>query len=243
VSGLILRLAGPLQSWGEASTFTRRDTARFPTRSGLIGLFASAQGHDRTAPLDAYAPLSFTVRVDQPGHRIVDLHTVGGGGGGELAAKVFSHRHYLADAVFVVAVTGPAPLLDQIAAALEQPRWAPYLGRRSCPPDEPFLLRAQAADPVTDLLTAVPLSVKRPPRSNTIRTEFLWDQPRGGEAAHTEIQDFPDSFTPRTRHYRRRQLWRTYEELPADLAEPPAGRTDALTGHRRLIDYALTENA
>ena len=44
--GLLLRLAGPLQSWGERSHFNERDTARFPTRSGVIGMLAAALAGD-----------------------------------------------------------------------------------------------------------------------------------------------------------------------------------------------------
>ncbi|MEV7027174.1 CRISPR-associated protein Cas5, partial [Kitasatospora sp. NPDC093558] len=34
---LVLRLAGPLQSWGERSAFNRRDTPPQPTKSGVVG--------------------------------------------------------------------------------------------------------------------------------------------------------------------------------------------------------------
>src|SRR4051812_24937148 len=67
VTGLLLRLAGPLQSWGEHSTFADRDTLRYPTRSGITGIFAAAQGLRRGKPLDRYAPLTLAVRIDRPG--------------------------------------------------------------------------------------------------------------------------------------------------------------------------------
>lgn len=44
MSGFLLRLAGPMQSWGEHSMFGERDTLPYPSRSGLIGMFAAAQG-------------------------------------------------------------------------------------------------------------------------------------------------------------------------------------------------------
>ena len=79
VTGLLLRLAGPLQSWGEHSTFADRDTLRYPTRSGITGIFAAAQGLRRGEPLDRYAPLTLTVRIDRPGVLLADFHTTGGG--------------------------------------------------------------------------------------------------------------------------------------------------------------------
>ena len=41
---LLLWLEAPLQSWGSNSKFGRRDTQRFPTKSGIYGLFLSALG-------------------------------------------------------------------------------------------------------------------------------------------------------------------------------------------------------
>jgi CRISPR system Cascade subunit CasD len=195
VTGLLLRLAGPLQSWGERSAFAAvRDSAPFPTRSGLIGMFAAAEGRSRDQDLAPYAGLEFTVRIDRPGARLIDYHTVGGGypdhltaatsGGKHKGDAVITRRHYLADAVFVVAVTGPQDTIARIADALREPHWAPYLGRRSCAPDEPLLLRAHTADPVQELLTRVPLSEPEPRPGHslqpetTIPVEFLWERPR-----------------------------------------------------------------
>ena len=41
---LLLRLAGPLQSWGVKSRFTVRATELAPTKSGIIGMLAAAVG-------------------------------------------------------------------------------------------------------------------------------------------------------------------------------------------------------
>ena len=55
--GVVLRLAGLVQSWGETAAFPYRDTAAFPTRSALIGMFAAAQGRTREQALDPYPDL------------------------------------------------------------------------------------------------------------------------------------------------------------------------------------------
>lgn len=256
MSGLVLRLAGPLQSWGERSAFLLdRDTAPFPTRSAMIGMFAAAEGvhrHD-TEALERYEDLEFTVRVDRPGTRLVDYHTAGGGrprdetaatsGGSNKGAAVITHRHYLADAVFVVAVNGPETTTDRIARALHQPHWAPYLGRRSCVPDEPLLLRTHAADPATELLHHVPLSpdpARPTPNDGTVPVAFLLEHPPLSAQDETDIvtvQDVPRSFDPRGRRHDRRRLHRIVKPLPAHLAASPH------TLHHRLIDYATKETA
>ena len=48
---LLLRLAGPLQSWGVKSRFTVRATELAPTKSGIIGMLAAAVGRRRTDPI------------------------------------------------------------------------------------------------------------------------------------------------------------------------------------------------
>ncbi|MFI9724576.1 type I-E CRISPR-associated protein Cas5/CasD [Streptomyces sp. NPDC052396] len=169
MTALLLRLAGPLQSWGERSALSAvRDSAAFPTRSALIGMFAAAQGFDRHRGLEDYAGLEFIIRIDRPGVRLTDYHTVGGGlpkertlataGGSHKGDAVITRRQYLADAAFVVAVCGPEQDTTRIAEALQHPHWSPYLGRRACVPDEPLLLSAQVTDPETELHLHVPLS-------------------------------------------------------------------------------------
>ncbi|WP_406351004.1 type I-E CRISPR-associated protein Cas5/CasD [Streptomyces sp. NBC_01635] len=206
MTGLVLRLAGLLQSSGERGVFHYRDTCAFPTRSSLIGMFAAAQGRPREHALDPYphlqspddttAPshrdLTFTIRIDQPGTLYRDFHTVGGGypreqglltGKGtrreRAKATLVSHRDYLTGAVFTIAVQGPASLINHIAETLERPRFGLFLGRRVCLPDEPLVLTAGSPDPVDELLTRTPLTRNRPPAPTDthLPTTFVWEHP------------------------------------------------------------------
>ena len=59
MSVLLLRLKGPLQSWGDSSRFTRRETRQEPTKSGVLGLLAAAQGRRRGDPIEDLAGLAF----------------------------------------------------------------------------------------------------------------------------------------------------------------------------------------
>jgi CRISPR system Cascade subunit CasD len=145
---LLLRLAGPMQSWGVQSRFTVRDTAREPTKSGVIGLVCAALGRAREKPVDDLAALRMGVRVDLEGMLARDYHTAGVGTwagrpygvvtvDGKGLRPVQSNRYYLADADFLVGLWGPLPLLEEIAAALQRPRWPLYLGRKAFVPGVP----------------------------------------------------------------------------------------------------------
>jgi CRISPR system Cascade subunit CasD len=161
---LVLRLAGPLQSWGGHSQFNRRDTLAEPTKSGVIGLLAAAQGRRRQDPIEDLLGLLFGVRTDQPGSMLRDYHTVSDLRGRPLlsaavnakgAQKTTSpnkpthvtQRFYLQDAVFVAAVSGPPDLLEALREALRRPAFPLCLGRRACPPTQPLLLPPSDDDP------------------------------------------------------------------------------------------------
>jgi CRISPR system Cascade subunit CasD len=156
MSVLTLRLAGPLQSWGASARFARRTTEAAPTKSGVIGMLAAAAGiergdDERLAPL---AALKFGVRIDQPGTRVRDFHTAHHGVTGK--SMPLSERFYLADAVFVAALEGDRPLLGELHAALRAPDYAPFLGRRSCPPSLPVELGLHDEGGLVDVLRQVP---------------------------------------------------------------------------------------
>ncbi|PJM91324.1 type I-E CRISPR-associated protein Cas5/CasD [Streptomyces sp. CB01373] len=252
MNGILLRLAAPLMSFGEHAAFHYRDTLAFPTRSALIGLFAAAEGRSREDALapdpdtgkSPYTGLAFTVRIDRPGIRHTDYHTVGGGrphkqglrtSAGDYRAQnkstLISRRVYLADAVFTLAVQGPDPLLEHLIQRLEQPAFGPYLGRRACIPDEPLFLRGLHPDPVAELRHRIPLSLAAPPHPEQaiVPVDFIWErQPEHVPAApsHREVADVPADFTPTQRLHDTRHVWRTTEPLPATLYAPPPALTE-----------------
>ncbi|MFJ8666262.1 type I-E CRISPR-associated protein Cas5/CasD [Streptomyces sp. NPDC093600] len=257
--GLLLRLAGPLQSWGTHSKYLQRDTARFPTRSGVIGMLAAGLGRPRGASLDDLTALSMTVRVDRPGVVLPDFHTVGGGLPAdetvitvngehrpESKGTLVSKRYYLADASFTVALTSDdEELLQSCADALRTPHWPLFLGRRSCPPEGPILLGI-VEDPLHHL-TRMPLATKKP-RPSPQPIEFYGDRPLGilplptvvpdhdhGDHHSGEVNDEPMSFAPSARQYRPRPLYRRSALLPD--AEYAGFATDYL---RKLQLYTDT---
>jgi CRISPR system Cascade subunit CasD len=149
---LFLRLEGPLQSWGERARWSIRDSSSEPTKSGIVGMLASALGLSADQQLSQLSQaLQMGVRCDRPGTPLVDYHTVGGGYSlpalltAEGKPKLSSGRphaeqtwrHYLADASFLVAVQAEPELIDRLAAAVCSPHWIIYLGRKSCTPSRP----------------------------------------------------------------------------------------------------------
>lgn len=158
---LLLRLVGPLQSWGTTSRFTERDTGMEPSKSGVIGILCAALGKpreerpedgDRWPSLAELASLRMGVRIDAPGRVGVDFQTAGGGrlgsrpygvakADGSKPESVMSRRYYLEDAAFLVGLeSGDKALLGRLHAALRDPVWPVYLGRKSYIPALPIFL-------------------------------------------------------------------------------------------------------
>ncbi|MGV9786694.1 type I-E CRISPR-associated protein Cas5/CasD [Streptomyces sp. NPDC003435] len=241
---LLLRLGGPLQSWGARSSFNRRDTGAEPTKSGVIGLLAAAAGLAREEPLGQLPHLRLGVRVDQPGTLLRDYHTVSDFRGRPLpqagvSAKGIQKptspaknthvttRFYLQDAVFVAAVEGPEDLLGTLDAAVRNPAFPLALGRRSCPPTQPVSLGLRATDLETALRTEPwqSSSFARERYAARLGRERGLDGPfhpafidrsatLEDEAGDDVLQDNPVSFDPRARAFTSRRVRHTWLSIP-----------------------------
>lgn len=165
---LLLRLTGPMQSWGTTSRFDQRDTGKEPSKSGVIGLLAAALGIDRENwdDLEPLTRLSMGVRHDRPGVPKRDYQTSGCAAidtiikadGSQAKDGVVSDRHYLADATFLVGLEGiDRVLLEHMHDALRNPVWPLALGRKSYVPSEPIWLENGIVDtPLLDALAQWP---------------------------------------------------------------------------------------
>ena len=180
---LLLRCAAPLQAWDTQSNFSIRTTGREPTKSGVIGLLCAALGRPRSESVDDLAALKMGVRADQEGTLLRDWHTAGKGGylkaSGSVEKKnlITSTRYYLSDAAFLVGLESKdSDLIESLQAALRNPRWLLFLGRKACPPSMPVYLPDGIQD--SDLRAALenyPWLGQLPKRYNQLKKE----NPRG----------------------------------------------------------------
>ncbi|WP_019806830.1 type I-E CRISPR-associated protein Cas5/CasD [Saccharomonospora halophila] len=198
---LTLRLAAPLQAWGTSSRFTRRNTDRVPSKSGVVGLLAAALGRQRTDDLDDLRALRLGVRVEQPGRLERDFQTARPRDGSK--PLPLSYRFYLADAVFLAVLDGDPELLASARDALRRPHFPLYLGRRSCPPTGPLVLGMGDGDldrALTDTgwQASAAVAGRRHERSVTLTT--VTDCP-AEEPGAVLVRDEPLSFDPRHRRY------------------------------------------
>lgn len=235
MSVLLLRLAGPLQAWGDSSRFTRRDTRMVPTKSGVLGLLAAADGRRRTDEIEDLANLGFGVRVDQPGSLERDFQTAINWDTG--AVMPLSYRYYVADAVFVAAVHGDAALIEALAERVQSPRFALYLGRRSCPVAGQLYL-GLSDRPLLEALRDVEWQASewyRRRQSSVVDLEIHMDARLAPQAATSHPietrRDVPESFNPERREYG----WREVVHLTHSI-DNPAGWKPLASG----VDWLTT---
>lgn len=211
----VMRLYGPMVSWGDIAVGELRGTSTRPSRSALIGLLSAALGvtrddhHTLQSMVDAYR---FAVRVDQQGALIRDFHTWQKPRrkrglkwetrkeeleAGDLETGI-SRRDYCCDARCVVCVwtEGDSPpfSLQEIKQAVARPRFVLYLGRKSCPPSLPIAVQLIQANSVLEAFDGADREQPRdfltaiPPETPL----FFWD-----ECAHIGQVEARDTFTRR----------------------------------------------
>ena len=202
MNALLIRLAGPLQSWGINSNFDTRATERYPSKSGVIGLLAAAQGIRRDGDLSALRALRFGVRVDKEGTLLRDFHTAH-----SAKSSYVTYRYYLADAVFLAGVESQdEAFLRRLDDALKNPAFPLFLGRRSCPPTLPLSLGIREGVGVCDALNREPWIApewyqKRVQRRKEPQTLRVITDAAPNEYGSVSVRDSPESFSPYHRKY------------------------------------------
>lgn len=212
MSVLLLRLAGPLQAWDDSSRFTERRTREEPTKSGVLGLLAAADGRRRVDPVEDLAALRFGVRTDQEGRLLRDFHTADG--------APLSNRYYLMDAVFLAGVEGETNLLRNLDAALRRPKYPLYLGRRACPTQGRLSLGVVDGDLESALRSHPWLAANwyRKQQPKEVRLPITIDASPSDRSAEARL-DVPLNFSRQRREYR----WRNVSRREPVVVSNPEG--------------------
>lgn len=214
---LLLRLAGPLQAWGTQSRFEYRHSEHEPAKSGVFGLLACALGRRRDESLDDLASLRFGIREDRPGTMMCDFHTVQNVLQADLKGTkdtIVSRRYYLADAAFLAGLEGPDLMqLTKLHAALRDPVWPYFLGRKAFVPGLPVCLLDGLRENTTleQALRDYPWldGVRR--QDSTQQLRILVDDPNGDELMK---MDHPVSFEILGRKYWPRYMREEWVNCP-----------------------------
>lgn len=167
---LLFRLHGAMASWGDVAVGEHRPSVSHPGRSAILGLLAAAKGirRDEDELQQRFAVgYGLAVATDAVGMPLRDYHTaqvppqhrkaVYRTRRDELTANklntILSSRDYRCDVLHRVCLwvrdESAAPFsLTELAAALERPVFALYLGRKSCPLSLPLQPQVLTVDSI-----------------------------------------------------------------------------------------------
>lgn len=232
MSVLLMRLAGPMQSWG-LDKFERRGTQNMPTKSAVVGMLAAAMGRGRQESVEDLMALKFAVRTDNEGVIIRDFHTAKEKGKNN---PYVTNRYYLCDALFLVGLEGDEKLLCEIDIALRAPVFPLFLGRRSCPPEGKVSLGIRKR-PLTEAMREEPWLLSSWRQRNYWRFHEsvlmrLTVDADMEELHYYHINDYAVSFDFARRLHDQR---RVSEQRPVEIKGPNA-QVDAATGHDAMAE-------
>ncbi|GJL83253.1 MAG: type I-E CRISPR-associated protein Cas5/CasD [marine bacterium B5-7] len=162
---LLLRLYGPMASWGDTAVGDFRPSHSHPSRTAVLGLLAAALGirrneEDKLLWLDQM--VNVAIRLDLTGEMLRDYHTIqvppeskknryytrADELNSEKLHTIISQRDYRTDSAASVALyshENDKTVLEQWQTALRKPALPLYLGRKSCPlalPVDPVIIEA-----------------------------------------------------------------------------------------------------
>lgn len=233
MSTLLLRMSAPLQAWGYESKFETRRTSREPTKSGVVGLLASALGRSRDESVEDLCKLHFGVRVDHEGELLHDYHTVRLN-----ESKTYvTHRYYLSDAVFLVGLeSDDEKWLQELNNAVLNPVFPLFLGRRSCPPTLPLSLGIRSCG-LLEALQSEPWLIsrymqKKMKKDSDVKLRIITDaDPKDTRAVRQK--DSPVSFDPRKRQYGYRPV---IEHTPIRMSVQKSEFSEYSTEHDAMAE-------
>lgn len=217
---LVFQLQAALASWGDVAVGEYRGSRDLPGTSALIGLLGAALGvrrDDEAAHAELRDGYRFAVGVVTPGQLLRDYHTAQVPGRSALKGRphrtrrdelnlprhdlntILSTRDYRQNASWAVAVQalpGAPHRLEALAAALRQPLFVLYLGRKCCPPAAPLAPQISTADTALAAISTY-LAAADPPAK--LRSLAWGDGMPAGVSAHLSA--------PRKDRLIRRQGW------------------------------------
>ena len=202
---ILLKFAGPLQSWGTDSHFGTRHTDFYPSKSGVIGLIAAGLGYGRNEDekIQKLNDVNFAVRVDQQGFLMKDYHIARKE---DVKNASVTNRYYLEDAVFVIAISHESDeLMDKIEGGLRYPYYQPFMGRRSLPLCADFIIGTTSKGVVESLKDcpwqAATWYMRRHKKQNKVNLEVYADNDLIDGSRRSLRKDRMISFSQKERKY------------------------------------------
>ncbi|MCD1147299.1 type I-E CRISPR-associated protein Cas5/CasD [Peptoniphilus sp. KCTC 25270] len=218
---ILLKFAGPLQSWGTGSHFETRHTDYYPSKSAVIGLIAGSMGirREEEERLEELRNLDFALRIDQQGQILRDYHIASKyKPTGVFEKNYVTNRYYLEDAIFMVAIgSEEEEKIEEIAEALKSPYFQGFMGRRSLPLTADFFYGIEEKNPIEALKEIPWQGADWYKKHHKNQLTIYADAHLIPEEKGKPRKDRPISFHQKERKFAFRMEAKTSCEVPGDL--------------------------
>ena len=212
----ILRFEAPMMSFGAPIVSEEGLIQPFPALSMMTGLLANALGYDHSQAEKherLQQAISYAVREDVPGEKIVDYQTVNLGsshmkattkkdsvawttwghldnreGGDASKGTAQRNREYWADSVYTVALHVDSLSADEVEEALKRPERPLFIGRKPCLPAK-RLFQDTVDAPSPKAALQLPSTIPTDEDDNQIVPTRIWHESDDGTPV-TDARDW-----------------------------------------------------
>jgi len=212
----ILRFEAPMMSFGAPIVSEEGLIQPFPALSMMTGLLANALGYDHSEAEKherLQQAISYAVREDVPGEKIVDYQTVDLGsphmkattkkdsvawttwghldnrkGGDASEGTAQRNREYWADAVYTVALHVDSLSADEVEEALKRPERPLFIGRKPCLPGK-RLFQGTVEAPSPKEALQIPDTIPEDENGKNIEPTRIWHESNDGKPV-TDARDW-----------------------------------------------------
>lgn len=216
----ILRFEAPMMSFGAPIVSEEGLIQPFPALSMMTGLLANALGYDHSETEKherLQQAISYAVREDVPGEKIVDYQTVDLGsphmkattkkesvawttwgrldnraGGSASEDTAIRNREYWADTVYTVALHVAGLSAEHLKDTLLRPERPLFIGRKPCLPSV-RLFQGTVDAPSPKEALQLPSTIPTDEDGQKIRPNRLWYESKEDEAGDAQIHPVTDA--------------------------------------------------
>jgi CRISPR system Cascade subunit CasD len=196
-----------MQSWGavnlpDVNAESPRNTYMKPTKSAVIGFIRSALGETRDQePQYDYNSLHMLTRTDRPGIIVKDYNVAQRTHHGfKAGATKVIPKYHLQDSTFCVLLGHENnEFINSIAKAIENPKWAPFIGRRAHILTLPPYLGIIETDSPREIIQTLPVIWDQ--KEHKQKTVLITDSMFNNQEKTNEMVDLAVNFNPKKRKY------------------------------------------
>lgn len=216
---LVLKLTGPMQSYGNDSYYNYRYTDRLPRKSMIVGFLGACLGigRDDDEAFKELNKLGVATRLDQGGQMLRDFHMVHEHHTTKKSVWI-TERYYMTDTVVVIGISSSdTDLIKKLEYAVKNPVYAPFIGRKCNPVNYDLVLGVYEGNAL-GVIKGLEWQARdwykgKQGVGTSVQLEITADGFLDNQKGTKVVQDRVESFNPKNRLYGYRAVIHDFVEV------------------------------